>query len=273
MGLRKFVTAGLLRLRDSELIPLCEQNYNLVELGPRGTGKSYVFQELSPYTILLTGPTTVANLFFNMATGKMGLVGLWDCVAFDEVADLQTMPKEVVTTLKGSTRPESFRLFRAATSSDDHACFRILTPSPSARQHPSRGATIRCVEWSCYWQPLRLDYMQLKKCLGGVPSRRRKPTKSSFVLLITPSGYKTTGSKRTCAIMIACAQKLPDGRDRRSRGARDSNHRVPAAHLALGKAALSDFGFAMAVTSYVLIMAQQGFDTVAIREIARKAAL
>jgi ATP-dependent Lon protease len=59
----------------TRLLPLCEHNYNLVELGPRGTGKSYAYQELSPYTILLTGPTTVANLFYNMATGKMGLVG------------------------------------------------------------------------------------------------------------------------------------------------------------------------------------------------------
>lgn len=82
------------------LIPLCEQNYNLIELGPRGTGKSYAYQELSPYTILLTGPTTVANLFYNIASSKIGLVGLWDAVAFDEVADLQKMPKEVITTLK-----------------------------------------------------------------------------------------------------------------------------------------------------------------------------
>src|SRR3954470_8392831 len=84
----------------ARLIPLAEANYNLVELGPRETGKSYGYQELSPYTILLTGPTTVANLFFNMATGKMGLVGIWDAIGFDEVADLQKMPKEVVTTLK-----------------------------------------------------------------------------------------------------------------------------------------------------------------------------
>jgi len=82
------------------LIPLCESNYNLVELGPRGTGKSYGYQELSPYSILMTGPTTVANLFYNMASGKIGLVGLWDAIGFDEVADLQKMPKEVVTTLK-----------------------------------------------------------------------------------------------------------------------------------------------------------------------------
>jgi ATP-dependent Lon protease len=90
------------------LIPFCESNFNLVELGPRGTGKSYAYQELSPYAILMTGPTTVANLFFNMVTGKIGLVGLWDVVAFDEVADLQNMPKEVVTTLKTYCESGSF---------------------------------------------------------------------------------------------------------------------------------------------------------------------
>jgi ATP-dependent Lon protease len=82
------------------LIPLYEANYNMIELGPRGTGKSYGYQELSPYAILLTGPTTVANLFYNMSSNQMGLVGLWDAIAFDEVADLQKMPKEVITTLK-----------------------------------------------------------------------------------------------------------------------------------------------------------------------------
>jgi ATP-dependent Lon protease len=92
----------------SRLLPLCEPNYNLVELGPRGTGKSYAYQELSPYTILLTGPTTVANLFYNMATNKMGLVGIWDAIAFDEVADLQKMPKEVITTLKTYGKSGSF---------------------------------------------------------------------------------------------------------------------------------------------------------------------
>ena len=90
------------------LVPLCEGNYNLVELGPRGTGKSFAYQELSPYVILLTGPTTVANLFYNIASGKIGLVGLWDAVGFDEVADLQKMPKEVVTTLKTYCESGSF---------------------------------------------------------------------------------------------------------------------------------------------------------------------
>ena len=79
-----------------------------MELGPRGTGKSFAYQELSPYSILLTGPTTVANLFYNIASGKIGLVGLWDAVGFDEVADLQKMPKEVVTTLKTYCESGSF---------------------------------------------------------------------------------------------------------------------------------------------------------------------
>jgi ATP-dependent Lon protease len=84
----------------SRLIPFVETNFNFIELGPRGTGKSFVFQEISPYSILLTGPTTVANLFYNMRTHEIGLVGTWDVVAFDEVADLEKMPKEVITTLK-----------------------------------------------------------------------------------------------------------------------------------------------------------------------------
>jgi ATP-dependent Lon protease len=84
----------------SRLIPFCERNYNLVELGPRGTGKSYAVQELSPYAALLTGPTTVANLFGHQQARYKGMVQIWDVVAFDEVADLQKMPKEIITTLK-----------------------------------------------------------------------------------------------------------------------------------------------------------------------------
>ncbi len=84
----------------SRLIPLCERNYNLVELGPRGTGKSFAIQELSPYSALLTGPTTVANLFGHMNGRQKGMVQIWDVVGFDEVADLQKMPKEVITTMK-----------------------------------------------------------------------------------------------------------------------------------------------------------------------------
>jgi len=101
------------------LVPLCESNYNLIELGPRGTGKSYAYQELSPYTILMTGPTTVANLFYHMGKNKMGLVGLWDAIAFDEVADLQKMKKEVVSTLK--TYCESGRFARGRESLEGYA--------------------------------------------------------------------------------------------------------------------------------------------------------
>ena len=84
----------------SRLIPLCERNYNLVELGPRGTGKSYAVQEISPYSALLTGPTTVANLFGHQQGRYKGMVQIWDAVGFDEVADLQKMPKEVITMMK-----------------------------------------------------------------------------------------------------------------------------------------------------------------------------
>ena len=84
----------------SRLIPLCERNDNLVELGPRGTGKSYAIQELSPYAVLLTGPTTAANLFGHMNGKQKRMLMIWDVVGFDEVADLRKMPKGVITTLK-----------------------------------------------------------------------------------------------------------------------------------------------------------------------------
>lgn len=84
----------------TRLIPLCERNYNLVELGPRGTGKSYAVQEISPYSALLTGPTTVANLFGQQQGRYKGMVQIWDAIGFDEVADLQKMPKEVITMMK-----------------------------------------------------------------------------------------------------------------------------------------------------------------------------
>ena len=84
----------------TRLIPLCERNYNLVELGPRGTGKSYAVQEISPYSALLTGPTTVANLFGQQQGRYKGMVQIWDVIGFDEVTDLQKMPKEVITMMK-----------------------------------------------------------------------------------------------------------------------------------------------------------------------------
>jgi len=100
------------------LIPLAERNYNLVELGPRGTGKSYVIQEISPYAALLTGGTTVANLFGHMSGRQKGMVQIWDVVGFDEVADLQKMPKEVITTMKTYCESGSFQRGQEAVSGD-----------------------------------------------------------------------------------------------------------------------------------------------------------
>ena len=100
------------------LIPLAERNYNLVELGPRGTGKTYVVQEVSPYAALLTGGTTVANLFGHLTGRHKGMVQIWDVVGFDEVADLQKMPKEVITTLKTYCESGTFQRGQESASGD-----------------------------------------------------------------------------------------------------------------------------------------------------------
>lgn len=86
----------------ARMIPFVENNFNMCELGPRGTGKSYVYDEISPNSILISGgQTTVANLFYNMATRTVGLVGLWDIVAFDEVAGIKFKDKDGVQIMKG----------------------------------------------------------------------------------------------------------------------------------------------------------------------------
>lgn len=96
-------------------IPLIEKNYNLCELGPRGTGKSYLYKEISPYTILMSGgKTTVANLFYNMASHTVGLVGNYDCVAFDEIAGIDFKNQDSVQILKDYMASGSFA--RGATS-------------------------------------------------------------------------------------------------------------------------------------------------------------
>ncbi len=91
------------------LVPLVENNYNLCELGPKSTGKSHVYKEISPNTILISGgQTTVANLFYNMGTRQVGLVGLWDAVAFDEVAGIKFKDNEGVQILKDYMASGSF---------------------------------------------------------------------------------------------------------------------------------------------------------------------
>lgn len=93
----------------ARLIPLVENNYNICELGPRGTGKSHIYKEISPNSILVSGGhTTVPNLFYNMSTRKVGLVGLWDVVAFDEVAGINFSDKDGVQILKDYMASGSF---------------------------------------------------------------------------------------------------------------------------------------------------------------------
>ncbi|MDW7730720.1 MAG: protease Lon-related BREX system protein BrxL [Bacillota bacterium] len=93
----------------ARIIPLVENNYNLCELGPRGTGKSHIYKEISPNSILISGGhTTVANLFYNMSTSKIGLVGLWDVVAFDEVAGITFKDKDGVQIMKDYMASGSF---------------------------------------------------------------------------------------------------------------------------------------------------------------------
>lgn len=93
----------------TRMAPLVENNYNLCELGPRGTGKSYIYKEISPNSILLSGgQTTVANLFYNMAKKQIGLVGYWDVVAFDEIAGIKFKDKDGIQIMKDFMASGSF---------------------------------------------------------------------------------------------------------------------------------------------------------------------
>ena len=93
----------------ARMIPFVENNYNVCELGPRGTGKSHIYKECSPNSILVSGgQTTVANLFYNMSSRRIGLVGLWDVVAFDEVAGISFKDKDGVQIMKDYMASGSF---------------------------------------------------------------------------------------------------------------------------------------------------------------------
>ena len=105
----------------TRMIPLIENNFNLCELGPRSTGKSYLYKEVSPNSILVSGgQTTVANLFYNMGRKTIGLVGLWDCVAFDEVAGIKFKDNDGIQIMKDYMASGSFargKEEKAATAS------------------------------------------------------------------------------------------------------------------------------------------------------------
>ena len=93
----------------ARLVPLVQNNFNLCELGPRGTGKSHIYKEISPNSILVSGgQTTVANLFYNMNTRQIGLVGMWDCVAFDEVAGIKFKDQDGIAIMKDFMASGSF---------------------------------------------------------------------------------------------------------------------------------------------------------------------
>lgn len=96
-------------LHLARLIPLVENNFNFCELGPRSTGKSHIYKEISPFSILVSGgQTTVANLFYNMSSRTIGLVGMWDCVAFDEVAGIKFKDQDGVQIMKDYMASGSF---------------------------------------------------------------------------------------------------------------------------------------------------------------------
>lgn len=105
-------------------VPFIQKNYNLVELGPRGTGKSHVYSELSPYSILMSsGTTTVSNMFYNMASHRVGLVGNWDCIAFDEVAGITQATGDMVQIMKNYMANGSFARGAESISSDASIAF------------------------------------------------------------------------------------------------------------------------------------------------------
>lgn len=108
----------------ARMIPFVEKNFNICELGPRGTGKSYVYDEISPYSILISGgQTTVANLFYNMSTRTVGLVGMWDVVAFDEVSGINMKDKDGIQIMKGFMANGSFSRGKESVNADASMVF------------------------------------------------------------------------------------------------------------------------------------------------------
>jgi ATP-dependent Lon protease len=108
----------------ARMVPLVENNFNFCELGPRGTGKSHIYKEISPNSILVSGgQTTVANLFYNMGARRVGLVGLWDCVAFDEVAGISFKDHDGVQIMKDYMASGSFSRGRESINANASMVF------------------------------------------------------------------------------------------------------------------------------------------------------
>ena len=142
------------------LVPMVESHFNLIELGPRETGKSFVYREISPYTILISGGgTTTANLFYNMSTQKVGLVGLWDVVAFDEVAGVGFKEKDGIQILKDFMESGSFVRGKEVITANASMAFvgnldkpvdflvkthHLFEPLPDAMQDPALIDRLHC---------------------------------------------------------------------------------------------------------------------------------
>ncbi len=108
----------------ARLIPFVENNYNVCELGPKSTGKSHIYKELSPNSILISGgQTTVANLFYNLARRQVGLVGMWDVVAFDEVAGIHFKDHDGVQIMKDYMASGSFARGRGSINASASMAF------------------------------------------------------------------------------------------------------------------------------------------------------
>lgn len=106
------------------MVPLIERNYNLCELGPRGTGKSHIYKEISPYSILMSGgQTSTSNLFYNLQSKRVGLVGHWDCVAFDEVAGMRFRDMNTIQIMKDYMASGSFARGRDQINADASMVF------------------------------------------------------------------------------------------------------------------------------------------------------
>jgi ATP-dependent Lon protease len=106
------------------LVPLVERNYNMIELGPRGTGKSFVYQQISPYSHLISGgQTTVAQMFVNLSNGQRGLVALWDTVAFDEAAGIRFPDKNGINIMKNYMEDGSFSRGREIITAEGSVVF------------------------------------------------------------------------------------------------------------------------------------------------------
>jgi len=164
------------------LVPFVESRVNLIELGPRGTGKSFVYREISPYSVLISGGgTTTANLFYNMSTQRVGLVGLWDVVAFDEVAGVGFKEKDGIQILKDFMESGSFVRGKEVITANASMVFvgnidkpidllvktqHLFEPLPEAMQDPALIDRLHC--YLPGWEIPKMDPAMLTSHYGFI---------------------------------------------------------------------------------------------------------